>query len=462
MDEKTFRKILIVLIILFSAIRLLSVFMPLAYLWDEAAYIGMAKGLIKGLPYGWVQESFHEVLFRAPLLTYSIYVFTLLFRNAAIAANFFISLISILSIVLVYFLGKRLLDKKLGLISAAILATNPLHLFFSFKVLTENFFGFLITLSIFFLFLSEKNKKFLLAFTITLVLSIYSRYSGILLVPAALVALFLIKRDWLKEIFTSKYFFLSIIIFALLFIPILTGVRGQLNERGEKIPTGHYLIYWIPILGTVFLFALFGIWKSLKLKEKNILIIVAIVFLLLIGHEFVAIRLRYIIFLLPLLTLIAAYGFMKAEKMKFIKIALITLLLINGLLGFGLVLVSANPALIKLPFNLRDPFGFGELAPERYEGYKIAGLQLKNASSNQDVVISDSCVFVNIYSGRKCYWFANEDYLDSIKDVNNFIKENNVKWVYVIDQDAVKELSNFTLTKVYGNEFATVYEIMKT
>jgi len=450
-------KIVLSIILIFSLLRIAAVWLPTSYIWDEAAYIGMAQGLQRELPFGWIQ-SFHEVFFRAPLLVYGIYAFTLIFQNAEFAAKFFISVVSVLNIIAIYYAGKIVANKKVGLISAAILATNPFNLLFSFKILVENLFGFLVTMSLIFFFRSEQNKKYLLAFVFSLALAIYSRYSGILLVPAVFVALLVFRRDWLKEIFKNKYFYLATFLFVILLIPIINGARGQLNER-SALPSGHYLIYWIPLMGTVFPISLYGIWKGIK--DKKILFFLVILFLLLIGHELIATRLRYIVFLVPLFSVITAYGFVKIGKLRFANVLFLILLIANGVIGLILVMNSTSPPLINIPVSLKDPLGFGELNSEKYESYRIAGLELKEASSPDDIVLSDSCVFVNIYSERACYWFANKDYLDPVKDLTSFINRTNVKWIYVVDKDAIKILSNFTLTKIYEDEFVRVYELMK-
>jgi len=457
-EEKIFNRLIILLIALFLLVRLEYVWTPISYLWDEAAYIGMADGLMKGLPYGWIQPSFHEAFFRAPLLTYGIAAIALILKNAEISAKLFMSVISVLSVVVAYYLGKIIGDKKIGLVSALILATNPFHLLFSFKILAENLFGLLIILSIVFLFLSEKNKKYLIAFILVLSLAIYSRYSGVILIPVVIIALLIFRRDWLKEIFTSKYFFVSAILFTLLMIPILTGAQSQLSERRGML-SGHYLVYWIPLMGAVFPFSLYGVWKSKK--SKNIFVLVTIVFLLLVGHEFIATRIRYILFSLPLISIITAYGFAQIKNRKLSAQILILLVVVNGVLGLLLVINSSEPSLLKFPVTLRDPLGFGEINSEKYESYKIASLELKKISNPDDVVLSDSCVFVNIYSERACYWFANKDYLDPVKNLATFVNRTDVKWIYVVDKDALKSLPTNRLTTIYENDFVGVFELIK-
>src|SRR3972149_9215263 len=99
------QKLLIIIVLAFSILRVGLFWINSSYTWDEAAYIGMAQGLDGGLPFGWVQESFHEVFFRAPLMVYGIYAFTTIFQNAEIAAKFFISIVSILNVAAIYYLG---------------------------------------------------------------------------------------------------------------------------------------------------------------------------------------------------------------------------------------------------------------------------------------------------------------------------------------------------------------------
>ena len=147
-------KWLIAIFLIALLIRIFFVFSMPIKLWDETVYLNLGYDLSKN-PFdysfsnGWSDfipsggddlYGYPKAGFRAPLLPYLISIFYL-FRLEFLI-NFIIPFVGALSAFLIYILGKELFNTKVGLISSALYAFIPLHVFYSGRVLTEFLFTF--------------------------------------------------------------------------------------------------------------------------------------------------------------------------------------------------------------------------------------------------------------------------------------------------------------------------------
>lgn len=131
--------IFLVLILIFGiGIRLYYYLLTIgqALWWDEAAYGTLAKNYIFHTWDGTSAVTGENVI-RPPLFPF---LWSLLLRagfNEA-AVRFVLEFIpSVISIFLIYLIGKEMYDKKVGLISALILSVFWIHLFYTGRLLTE-------------------------------------------------------------------------------------------------------------------------------------------------------------------------------------------------------------------------------------------------------------------------------------------------------------------------------------
>jgi 4-amino-4-deoxy-L-arabinose transferase-like glycosyltransferase len=174
------------------------------------------------------------------MYTYLTIPSVLLFNLTIFSTRLLSAIIGTLTILTTYLLTKELFNKKIGLISAFLLAVSPWHLQFSriaFRAILTPFF---ITLGLFFLLKGLNKPKFFIAAALTLGLSLYTYHVIKLFLPLMIILFFLFYH---KKIITSlknnmeiiKIAILSSILFLILAFPIyylsfFGGGNIRLNE----------------------------------------------------------------------------------------------------------------------------------------------------------------------------------------------------------------------------------------
>ncbi len=204
----------------------------------------------------------------------------------------------VLTIWIVYLIGKRLFSKDFALLASLLLAVNPLHIYYSQEARMYSFAAFAVSLNLY-LFLrlingDKINARFLILSNFLILVSDYVAY---LIFPAQFAILLLSKqleafKNWLAS------FLLSLLLFTF-WIPVLLS---QLNTGSSALTA---VSAWKNVVGA------FGL-KTLALTYVKFII----------GRIGYPDRLIYIIFFLPvgLLTayvLYRAYKFQKAQTTRF-------------------------------------------------------------------------------------------------------------------------------------------------
>lgn len=272
--------------------------------WDEAVYGALAKNFISNM-WGGTHLIQYETMIRPLFLPF---IWSLLMRIGIpeMGARFFLEFIpSIISVFLVYLIGKEIFEKRVGIISAFIFSVLWIHLFYTVRLLTNVPALVFLFLSIYLFIKSTKyglNYKFFSLALIFLSFSTLTRYpNGIIFF--VYVFMLLINKQFLLNKLKFWYFGLMGISPILLFFlynfmtqenifPALLG--GQYINAGEKIttPFAFGLLNYIPIylqttffiffiLGTIILlFELFVgynlIPKTTKLKNSLLLFLILI------------------------------------------------------------------------------------------------------------------------------------------------------------------------------------------
>ena len=173
------------------AIRLYYFFITLnqPVWWDEGDYLNIARWWAFGAP-AWDVDPLRPLLF--PFLVAGLFKIGL--------GEFFVRLIpflsSIMSIVLVYYIGKDMYDKKIGLVSAFMLAVFWSFTFFSYRMLVDVPVAALWLLALF-LFIRgyEYGQKKCLWFAVpVLVLAFLIKFTGALLGLILVIYLLVVYR----------------------------------------------------------------------------------------------------------------------------------------------------------------------------------------------------------------------------------------------------------------------------
>lgn len=179
----------------------------------------------------------HDVDYVESMYTYLTVPSVSLFGLSIFSTRLLAAVIGSLTILSTYLFTKELFNRKIGVISAFLLAVSPWHLQFSriaFRAILAPFF---VTLGLFFLLKGLKKPKFFIVSALVLGLSLHT-YSVIkLFLPLMLIVFFFFYRKKIITLFKSnkemiKIFIVSAIIFLILAIPIYyLSFFGGGNQR---------------------------------------------------------------------------------------------------------------------------------------------------------------------------------------------------------------------------------------
>src|SRR3989344_4096151 len=355
--ESKYYNVIFLLLIISILLKPALFFLNTAYTWDELAYIEISKGVLKGFPYGQITATISEAPFRPPLLSW-ILVFTYkILGSSDVVTNFVMPIVTVFAVFAVYKLSEEFYGKKFALLSATAFSTIPATILFSHRVLPENLFALFLISSLYLLYRSLDGRRYLVPLAVVLAIAGMLRYSGFMLVLTIFILTVVFEKKWFIETIKSRWFWVSVLVFFIVLIPwflislenysSLTGSLEMFYSRlsestlyKEKIP-GHYFIFWIIPVAFLTPFVLIGIKDAYKSNDKKIRIILFSLVLLLVAHELNAASLRYIVFLMPLFAILAAYSVRNNEKL--LKLFVFALL-VNALSGYYITSAFAYPS----------------------------------------------------------------------------------------------------------------------
>lgn len=272
----------------------------------------------------------------------------------------FSALFSLLTIIAIYFLGRKIFDRKVGLIAAFIFAFSVSSIQIAHFATTESFLIFIVTLiSLVAVFLFEIPKfklSILLGILFGLGIAAKTTAASFILIPLLSFALiFLRLKKNKKEIinFSLKFLLFTIsggITFLLLSLYTILSYKKFLESMSYEsgvvsgrlpVPYTHQFDKAIPYLfesynlfwqmGPIFVFSLIGLVLIflIYLKKENslylFLLLFPIIYFLYVGSwhtKFI----RYMSILLPFLSIYAAF-FIYVFIKKFKKLGIITSIL---------------------------------------------------------------------------------------------------------------------------------------
>lgn len=487
-ELSSFEAVMLAVVVVMCLLRVGLFWINPAYSLDEMAYLGITDGAYHGLPWGQVTDTFVDTTLRAPVLPFTLYLAYLVTGPSEAVAKLLVPILSVAAIVVTYLLGKIIHDRRLGLVAAAVVATAPVQLFFSYRVLPENLLGLLVAVDFLFFFLSLRDRRWLMPLGATAALTAITRFSGILILPALMVAAITIERRNVIKFIFNGWMVVATAVFLLVMTPWMAwnmSLAGNpaapalehLSLLSFSRLFGHYLIYWIPLVGLAFPLVIYGAVKARK--DVKVLAIAAALLILLLGHDLFMQDIRYITFTIPLLALLAGWGVLGLmEKPRFSRAVLpilLAVMIINTAAGFYVIGSFAYPIENRNLINMIIEVGPGtERAFNEHQSYLDAGMELARLSSPDDKVISNTCLPVWWYTKRTCWYIAygNQAFnvnrsitLNSTTEVNEFVADNDVRWIYIqhtYNKHPSKELlqiAELNTTMIYNNSYVAVYRI---
>lgn len=335
--------------------------------WDAASYGALAKNMIH---HQWdnLLIIVSETAIR-PLFLPVIWSILMRLGSTEFVSKFIIEIIpSVLSVFFIYKVGEKMYNKRIALISAAILAISWMHIFYSMRMLTSIPALFFSIVSVYFFFISTesskiKTKPFAWAIFF-LFLAILMRYSFAVVGAAYLLSLLFTKRlsflkqksFWIGGLIGMIPLFLFFIINQIKYGSVFPALGIYAASAGEKTAYAMYApkfishilqtpYYWLFLLGLVVIIAQLVIGFDLINKVKKLKSHIFLILLLAINLAFLMFFIKYAedrylfecfvsIILVASLGLDFIYRLIKKHSKHLAVLALIILLLLGGYYQF--------------------------------------------------------------------------------------------------------------------------------
>jgi mannosyltransferase len=308
-------------------------------LWlDEATTALVAKMSLGNIFTKFLPGDFHPPLF------YLIEKYwTAIFGYSEIALRTPSILFSLGIIYTAYLIAKKIFNKKIALLSAILIATSGLSIYYSQEARMYSLAAFLVSILVY-LFL---EKKWLL-FSIILALLATTDYVSLLIIP---IFWFVGLKDWKKMLLAQIPIFLFFIFWSSIFLKQLTSGLSQVgsswwNLLGPatlknvalipvkfifgRISFDDKALYGIVALAAIILFGfvILKVRKSIKLLWSWLLI--PIVLGILLSFKIPTLSYFRFIFCLPALYIIVAAGLEQFTKNKYLLITIFLLINISS------------------------------------------------------------------------------------------------------------------------------------
>ena len=422
---KSKENLFLVLLILFVTIIRLYYFFRLGaqpIWWDEGDYLAISKVWSLGME---TPEWWSHFTSMRPLLLSIIWAVFFKIGFGELSIRFFTILLpSLVTIYIIYLLGKDLYNKKIGLISGLMMGVYWVFFFYSFRLLTDIpsiCFGMLCAYFFWSLYI-KRHKDWGLYLSILFgVLAFSTRFPLALILITCFIYLIFIKKF---SIFKDKtvwkaggFLLLCLSPYVIYFISTKFELfRFYFGESAVSIqqPIAWYTIpligsflhsFWLValLIGLLLLVPLilgFDVFWKQKNKSLNADFFV---FLWLFVHLFFYIIIfraandRWLLMLMPAIFFIAAKGIMFIYNLvkkysKELAIVVIMILLLGGAYQ-----------------NLKHGFELTEIKKTSYNEIKLGGLWLKENTPENSKVVTASIVQNQYYSERQSYDFYTND-----------------------------------------------------
>ncbi len=516
-------QILLIIFVLALVLRILCLGMnPLVGLVipDVIRILILGENLSHGLGYTLFDHPEEKVPPIYPLIIGGAYLLGGVTYQSAIVPSI---IISSLTVIPVYLIGKKLSNDRSGLIAALFVAVNPVLWLFSGIPMTETIFVFFTLCAFYFLlFKKEIQNQFLGGMFIGL--AYLSRYAGILILFAySLILIFnIIKRKYTRDlliafiwviigflIITFPWFLRNTIVFGtpmgfgfleLWRDPVSSGVSNQYSDVNmlEYFQTHSALeilsrpfeglifysvvaVFAVPI--TILIFAIPGVY-FLGIKEKSSLIYLYFILHLFFYAWFPSRLPRYLIPLIPLISVFAAisiariynsqrnWDFLVLKRIKFSRILgglSLTIIVTINIYSILLLssLIAVNPT---FSLNISEPLTninsnietqlieFGVIPSPATEEYVKAAEWLKDNALSEAVVIARKPLVFYHFSRLEVLGFPKFHLNQTLE---NAILKSNVSYIVLdsMESDSREYLPELYFEMDIPENFKLVYKV---
>jgi len=303
-------------------------------------------------------------------------------------------ILSVITIIPVYLLGKQFFAKQYALLGAAIFVLEP-------RIIQNSLFGiteplYILTIVFALVFLLKNTDKFACLSFALIGLATLIRFEGIILLPAFSIVYFLYQKDRKKKI---PLYFCLILIFVIILLPTSVlrmqenyddGFTGKIiqnieheaySERGEYVGITSlvasgienlfkflalsmvsYLIFFVP-LGIILLI------KNNKKQDKALLIIGFSLLIPAVYSYALASDSRYLFTLYPLFGIVALYTIKKIFE-QFNREKILSVIIISSFIVISVYYLSLKD--IDVEHEL-EAYDMSKLIADRVEGIYLYG-----------------------------------------------------------------------------------------
>ena len=207
--------------------------------WDESEYLNMAKSWAFGNEY-----KFYDPV--RPILFSLVSAVFFKISNTEFLPRIFMLILSIFSVVGVYFLGKELYNKKIGLLSAFFSSFFYLNLFFTYRLQVDmpSLTFFLFSVFFFYKYFKTKSKKSLyLASALIAIGTLFKQSTAFVLLGILIYLLITEKLKFLmkKEIWIAGLIFIIIQVPYIIWGYVKFGGFIFLNASAVTAPENYFL-----------------------------------------------------------------------------------------------------------------------------------------------------------------------------------------------------------------------------
>ncbi|MFA6184792.1 MAG: glycosyltransferase family 39 protein [Candidatus Shapirobacteria bacterium] len=315
---------IIVILILAFGFRLIGIGQSL---WlDEAISANVAK-----MPIGEILKNFSVGDFHPPIFYWFLNLWTKFFGSNVIALRLSSVLFSLITIYFVYLIGKKIKNKKIGILAALFLTLNPLFIYYSQELRMYSMATMWLMIGLYY-FIKIKNKKYnirdLVIFNLMMGLAFGTFYGSIFLI-ASFTTYFLIKKEWKLFWLTNIGTGLAIIMLTpLLLIQVKNSqimlvqvtnwmlVLGKVNLKNLLLIPIKFGIGRISFYPKVWYYLIGGIWSLIILglvlknkKESNwlkIFLVMPIILGILFSIKSPLLQYFRFLYLVPIMALVLA------------------------------------------------------------------------------------------------------------------------------------------------------------
>lgn len=328
------------IVFLYLALKLLTLFSYNSTWWDSAVYIGMGKYLYSLGNSGLWEPS-------RPLVWPIILGIFWKTGLATSAARILEIASGSLAIFLAYLIGKKIFDEKTALISSFFLAISPTYFFYNGVMLTETI-STAFSLAAIYLLIKQKHLASGLLFGIAFM----TRFLQIFAFIGIILALIYPKRNikTLQKIFFGliiaviPYLIFNLVLYGNAFFPFFDQILLTNNSGWQNHHTASY--YFTELFRENYLYLMFIVGITLTFKKSNSrLVLFPFMTLFLFFNIIKQKEMRFLIMLLPYMYLLMAYpisNFMKSRKIKPVAMALMLIMFVSSITQISAAIASES------------------------------------------------------------------------------------------------------------------------